>query len=116
METSDPFGKFLESGPLGGLRLCKHGYSGIHGLRLSKVFGFGNMIIYYYPTDKDKNQWVIFCEAGLKVYAGYLADVLADGKFKKPNLALTKEHESYIEEAIIYLEDYSTKIKVGLSA
>ena len=112
VEKFDRHIRLLENSPLGRLRSCKHGLSGVDGLRLSKSFPNGLIAIFYYPTQLDESQWVIIWRVfECEYYAGCLSNVLADSRFKKPNLFLENSHKSYIEKAVIYLEDYSIKNK-----
>jgi len=107
------FVKILGISPLG--TLCTSSIRSGFSLGKSLITG-GTITVYYYPEEKGKYQWVIFFVKNLDVFIGHIADVLANEGFTSPEHILTTEQKNYIEEAIIYLEDYNEKNKAGLFA
>ncbi len=83
------------------------------GLILGKSLITGTITIFFYPDHEFKWFVIYLDKVSLIVFSGELSDVLAEGGFRNPELALTNEIKNHLEQAVIYIEDYSTK---GLTA
>lgn len=104
------FGKILEISSHGTLIITPDK----SGLVLNHSLTTGSIRISYYPDHQF--QWIIIYNNKIDVFCGYLANVLADGGFTNaddgfanPELKLTTELKDYIEEAMVYIEDYYLK-------